>query len=271
VSPGLPTSVAAQVGRQPDPPSELLPREYAREDRMKRAIVIGASSGIGKELAIVLSQSGFAIGLMARRIDLLEELRSSLPNPAFSRQADISDPSHAITILENLIEVMGGVDLVIISSATGFINPDLNWAMEKNTLDVNVSGFTAMVNVAFRHFVQAGRGHLVGISSISAIRGNGLAPAYSASKAFMSNYLEGLRVRARQAGLPILVSDIKPGFVDTAMALGPELFWVASPQKAARQIYNAIQRKAKHAYVTKRWSIIGWVLKVLPDFIYAKL
>src|SRR5215470_16844670 len=187
---------------------------------MKRAIVIGASSGIGKEIAIALCQRGFAIGLMARRIDLLEELRSNLPNPAFSRQADISDYSCAMAILQSLIEEMGGVDLIVISSGTGFINPDLNWAMEKETLDVNVAGFAAMANVAFHHFVQAGRGHLVGISSVAAIRGSGVAPAYSASKAFVSNYLEGLRIRARNAGLPILVTDIQPGFVDTAMAQG---------------------------------------------------
>jgi short-subunit dehydrogenase len=238
---------------------------------MKRAIVIGASSGIGKELAIVLSQNGFAVGLMARRVDLLEELRSTLPNAAFARQADISDSSSAMPVLQNLIEEMGGVELIIISSGTGFINPDLDWAKEKRTLDVNVSGFAAMANVAYRHFLQAGRGHLVGISSIAAIRGSAVAPAYSASKAFMSNYLEGLRIRAQKAGLPIVVTDIQPGFVDTAMAQGQGLFWVASPQKAARQIYGAIERKAKHAYVTKRWSLIGWLLKVLPDFLYSKL
>ena len=98
-----------------------------------------------------------------------------------------------------------------------------------------------------------------------------MTPAYNASKAFMSNYLEGLRVRARTAGLPILVSDIRPGFVDTAMAQGKGLFWVASPQKAASQIYKAIHCQAKHAYVTKRWSVIAWLLKVLPAFLYAKL
>jgi short-subunit dehydrogenase len=238
---------------------------------MKRAIVIGASSGIGKELAIVLSQNGLAVGLMARRIDLLQELTSNLPNRAFSRQADIADHRPAMAILENLIEEMGGVDLVVISSGAGFINPDLDWANEKETVDVNVIGFAAMANVAFRHFVKAGSGHLVGISSIAAIRGSGGAPAYAASKAFMSNYLEGLRISALRAGLPIAVTDIQPGFVDTALAQGPRLFWVASPQKAARQIYDAIQRKARHAYVTRRWSVIGWMLKVLPYFIYSKL
>jgi short-subunit dehydrogenase len=238
---------------------------------MKRAIVIGASSGIGRELAIVLSQDGFAVGLVARRIDLLEELRSSLPSPAFSRQADVADCSAAMAILENLIEEMGGAELVVISSGTGFINPDLDWAKEKATIDVNVVGFTAMANVAFRHFAKTGRGHLVGISSIAAVRGSGGAPAYGASKAFMSNYLEGLRISARKAGLPILVTDIQPGFVDTAMAQGHGLFWVASPQKAACQIYDAIARKARHAYVTKRWSIIGWLLRVMPEFIYSRL
>jgi short-subunit dehydrogenase len=238
---------------------------------MKRAIVIGASSGIGREIAIVLSQNGFAIGLIARRVDLLEELRNSLPSRTYSRQADISDHAQAMAILENLIEEMGGVDLIVVSSGTGFINPDLDWAKEKATLDVNVTGFAATANVAFRHFVKAGQGHLVGISSIAALRGSGGAPAYSASKAFMSNYLEGLRISARKAGLPIVVTDIQPGFVDTAMAQGQGLFWVASPQKAARQIYEAIQRKAGHAYVTRRWSVVGWLLKVLPESIYSRL
>jgi short-subunit dehydrogenase len=238
---------------------------------MKRAIVIGASSGIGKELAIILSQNGFWVGLAGRRIDLLEELKSDLPNPAFPKQMDISDCSDAMDLLDNLIEEMGGVDLIVISAGIGFLNSNLNWSEEKKTIDVNISGFTAMANVAFRHFVQAGRGHLVGISSIAAIRGSGQAPAYNASKAFVSNYLEGLRIRISKACLPILVTDIQPGFVDTAMAKGEGLFWVASPQKAARQIYRAIQKKAKHAYITKRWSVIGCLLRVLPGLIYSKL
>jgi len=233
--------------------------------------VIGASSGIGKELAIVLSQNGFAVGLTGRRIDLLEKLKSNLPNPTFSKQLDISDYSNAMDLLNNLIDEMGGVDLIVISAGIGFINPNLNWGEEKMTIDVNVNGFTAMANVAFRHFVQAGRGHLVGISSIAAIRGSGEAPAYNASKAFVSNYLEGLRINASKARLPILVTDIQPGFVDTAMAKGEGLFWVASPQKAARQIHKVIQKKAEHAYITKRWSVIGCLLRVLPGFIYSKL
>jgi short-subunit dehydrogenase len=238
---------------------------------MKRAIVIGASSGIGRELAVILAQNGYSIGLAGRRLHLLEELKNILPGPAFSKQMDIVDHAAAMQRVEDLVDEMGGLDLIIISAGIGFINPDLNWLEEKQTIDVNVAGFAAVANVAFRHFVKAGRGHLVGISSIAAIRGSREAPAYNASKAFMSNYLEGLRNRAIKASLPIAVTDIQPGFVDTNMAKGEGLFWVAPPQKAARQIYEAIQRKARRAYVTKRWGLIAWLLKVLPDALYGRL
>ena len=238
---------------------------------MKRAIIIGASSGIGRELAVILAQNGFSVGLAGRRLHLLDELKNRLPGPACSKQMDIADHAAAMQRLEDLIEEMGGLDLIVISAGIGFINPDLNWLEEKQTIDVNVAGFAAVANVAFRHFVRAGRGHLVGISSIAAIRGSREAPAYNASKAFMSNYLEGLRNRAIKADLPIVVTDVQPGFVDTNMAKGEGLFWVAPPQKAARQIYEAIQRKARRAYVTKRWGLIAWLLKVLPDALYARL
>ena len=193
-----------------------------------------------------------------------------MPTQSLIRQIDISEPHKAIEELRGLISDMGGVDLIIISSGAGFIDPDLTWDKEKATIDVNVLGFTAMTNVAYHHFVRQGSGHLVGISSIAAIRG-GDAPAYNASKAFVSNYLQGLRYKVSKMNLPIAVTDIQPGFVDTAMAKGGGLFWVASPQKAALQIYEAIRKRKKHAYITRRWRFIGWALKIMPDFIYHKL
>lgn len=237
----------------------------------KRAIIVGASSGIGWELAFILAQNGYLLGLAGRRRHLLEELQNRLPGPAYSKQMDVADQPTAMKGLEELIDKLGGLDLIVISAGIGFINPDLTWAEEKETIEVNVAGFAAVANVAFRYFVRVGRGHLVGISSIAAHRGSREAPAYNASKAFMANYLEGLRNRAIKAGLPIVVTDIQPGFVDTAMAKGEGLFWVAPPRKAAQQIYSAIQRKAFHAYITRRWRLIAWVLKVLPDALYAKL
>ena len=75
----------------------------------------------------------------------------------------------------------------------------------------------------------------------------GAAPAYNASKAFVSNYMEGLRQKVRKPNLPITVTDIQPGLVDTAMAQGEGLFRVAPPEKAARQIHEVIKRRRKHA------------------------
>lgn len=236
---------------------------------MKKAIIVGATSGIGLELAKVLAHSGYSVGITGRRLHLLEKLKSELGENIFLQTLDVSQ-SGAANDLECIIKVMGGVDLIIISAGIGSIDPLLTWNKEKETIKTNVLGFTVMANVAWHHFREKGKGHLVGISSIAAIRG-GDAPAYNASKAFVSNYLQGLRYIAAKSKLPITITDIQPGFVDTAMAQGEGLFWVASPQKVAAQIYKAIKQKKKHAYVTKRWLLIGWALKLMPDVLYHKL
>jgi short-subunit dehydrogenase len=238
---------------------------------MKKAVILGASSGIGKELARVLSVEGYMVGLVARRVDLLEELARELPCDALIRRIDLTELPDAMNSLEELLWEMGAVDLVIISAGTGFINPDLDWTREQETIDLNVSGFVAMANVAFRHFCIQGSGHLVGISSISAIRGAAEGPAYNASKAFVSSYLQGLQQKTAKMGLPITVTDIQPGLVDTAMAKGEGLFWVQSAEKAARQIYGIIKKRKRHGYVTKRWRLIAWALKIMPDFLYHKI
>ena len=110
-----------------------------------------------------------------------------------------------------------------------------------------------------------------GISSLAALRGGRESPAYNASKAFESNYLEGLRQKIRKLGLPITITDIKPGFVKTAMAKGDGIFWAADADKAAIQIYDAIKRRKTSTYVTRRWRLVAWVIKLLPGFVYERL
>jgi short-subunit dehydrogenase len=122
-----------------------------------------------------------------------------------------------------------------------------------------------------RYFIKQKSGHLVGISSIASIRGNEVAPAYAASKAFVSTYLEGMMRKTAKAHLPIAITDIQPGFVDTPMAKADKLFWVASPEKAARQIFSAILKKKEKAYITKRWVLVAWVLKLLPRYLYKRI
>ena len=236
----------------------------------KNAIVIGASSGIGKSLAELLGLRGYSVGLAARRLNLLEEVRKEISTPCFVRRMDLSDASGTMTAMDELIHEMEGVDLVVVSSGTGHLNPDLIWDLEKETIDVNVSGFAAAANIAMNHFIKQGSGHLVGISSIAAIRGGKEAPAYNASKAFVSNYLEGLRLKATNLGLPITVTDIQPGFVDTDMAKAENTFWMASPEKAALQIFRAIRKKKDHAYVTRRWRLIAWLFKGMPGVLYKR-
>jgi short-subunit dehydrogenase len=238
---------------------------------MKKVIVIGASSGIGRELSKILSRNQYVVGVMARRIHLLNELRDEIGSDVFVERIDISDVDFAMEALTNLIERMGGVDLIVISAGTARLNPRLDWAIELEIIKTNIIGFTAMANVAINYFMEKGSGHLVGISSIAALRGGRPTPAYNASKAFDSNYLEGLRQKVVKARLPITVTDIKPGFVKTALAKGEGIFWAADAGKAAMQIYNAIKRKKSNVYITQRWTLVAWIVKFLPGFIYEKI
>ena len=238
---------------------------------MKKAIVVGASSGIGRELAKILSRNQYIVGVMARRVQLLDELRNEVEGTLFVQRIDVADVSPAMETLAQLINEMGGVDLIVISAGTGDINNGFGWHLENEAIKTNVTGFAGLVNVAVHHFTEKGSGHLVGISSIAALRGGRESPAYNASKAFESNYLEGVRQKLRNAGMPITITDIKPGFVNTAMAKGDGIFWAAEPEKAARQIYQVIKRRKPSAYITRRWVLVAWLIKLLPGFIYDRL
>jgi len=234
----------------------------------RTAVIIGASSGIGEALARELNSGGWRLALLARRLERLEAIRKTLTAETIVRGFDVTQPD-AATILEQLFDELGAVDLVIISAGTGH-NGILQRALDVDTVSVNVLGFMAMAQVAMRHFIKHRRGHLVGISSIVALRGNPAA-AYAASKAFQSVYLDGLREIARNSGHPIAVTEVQPGGVDTAM-LKPDRplpplvrrLFVASPEKAARQILRAIEKRKKHAYITRRYALVGVVLKLLP-------
>ena len=237
----------------------------------QKAILIGASSGIGAALAVELSAAGYELGLAARRGDRLAEVSSSLNTSCLIELIDLRAPEQAIESLRSLIQRMAGVDLIVISSGVGFENPSLVWGPEAETIAVNVTGFAAIMNVAVEHFVSRGGGHIVGISSIAAIRGHRVAPAYGASKAFASSYLYAIRHKFAQQKLPICVTEIQPGFVDTAMAKGDGIFWMVSAQRAARDIMRAIRQRRSHAYVTPRWRLIAWALRLMPDWIYNRL
>jgi short-subunit dehydrogenase len=238
---------------------------------MKKAIIIGATSGIGEGLAKILTENNYKVGITGRRTELLEALKSRKPNDYFISSFDISNTQIIDEKLTALVSKLGGLDLLILSSGTGDLNETLDFSIEKRTIDTNILGFTYVADWAFNYFEKQQSGHLVAISSIAGLRGNGVAPSYNASKAYQINYLEGLRQKATKLKTQIFVTDIRPGFVDTAMAKGEGQFWVASVNKASEQIFKAIQKKKKVVYVTKRWLIISLLLKSIPRIVYDRL
>ncbi len=237
-----------------------------------RAVIVGASSGIGEALAEKLAPDCEVLVLTARRLERLQTIANRLGTNVQARAMDLQQTQACVETLSHIIQEHNGVDLVVLCAGTGELNPALEWSLEAPTIAVNVTGCAALAGVSMRHFAQKDQGHLVGISSIAALRGSGRAPAYNASKAFLSSYLEGMRQWARQRGCKnIVVTDIQPGFVDTAMAKGEGLFWVAPARVAAQQIYRDIQRKRRRAYVTRRWRLLAWVFQLIPGFLYERM
>ena len=236
----------------------------------KKAIIVGASSGIGKAIAIVLAENGHTVGITGRREELLHEIKILYPDHIIPMVADATQ-SKADEDLDNLVQQLGGLDLLIISAGVAFINKSLDFTLEDITNQLNVVAFTKLANWGMHFFEHQGHGHIANISSVASRRGGRHAPAYHASKAYQSNYFEGLRQRFHKRKLPIATTDIRPGFVDTAMAKGNGLFWVATKEKAARQIYRALQQKKAVVYITKRWRIIGFIFSNMPKWMHKRM
>ena len=193
------------------------------------------------------------------------------PDSFVAKSFDITETTSIVQELDELTAELGGLDLLVISSGTGDLNENLDFAIDKRTIDTNVLGFTCVADWAFTYFEQQKAGHLVAISSVGGLRGSRQAPSYNASKAFQINYLEALRQKATFLNIPIAVTDIRPGFVETDMAKGEGQFWVASVEKAARQIYDAIINKRQIVYVTRRWQFVAAILQRIPGILYCRM
>lgn len=239
---------------------------------MKRAIVIGASSGIGRGLAQILVTNGYMTGITGRRVDLLNDLKSESPESYVVKELDNTKFETLERDLEELVSKLGGLDLLVLSSGTGKRNPELDYSYEKMTVDLNVSAFTQIVVWTYKYFEKQGYGHLLTISSIAGTRGNRFAPSYSASKSFQMKYMEGLIQKSKHSSAKINITDIRPGFVDTDMGNGAGAFWIAPVDKAVKQIYKrAVVKHQNVVYVTKRWWFVALLFRSVPSFIYKRI
>ena len=233
----------------------------------KKILIIGGSSGLGQKLAEMYAADGCRVGIIGRRENLLKEIEQKFPDQISILKADINDINISVQ-LTDLIHKMDGIDICIITASIAAFNHDLNISPEIKTIETNVSGFVKVLNTAWHYFKQKGAGHIAGVTSIATARGNKIAPAYHASKAFQSIYLESLRVKAKSEKSNIIITELIPGYIDTAMGKGDRMFWVASPDKAARQCKRAIEKKKAKAFITKRWWFVYHFQRLLPIFIY---
>ena len=167
--------------------------------------------------------------------------------------------------------------MLIYNSGFGDPSITLEWELDKITYETNVKGFIEIVHFAFNYFVKQGHGHIAATSSMASIRGNSWAPAYSASKAFMSVYMEGLHMKAKKlarknkSSSRVYITDIQPGFVNTKLAKGNKQFWVAPVEKVAKQIYQAIEQRKWRVYITRRWWLVAQLMKWAPGWLYHRV
>jgi len=237
----------------------------------KKAIIVGASSGIGLEVAKLLLTEGWQLGIAARREEQLLALKSTAPERIEAMTIDVTQTDAGERLL-TLVERLGGMDLYFHSSGIGKQNRTLETDIELRTMETNALGFTRMIDTAYRYFARQGKGHIVAITSIACTKGLGPAPAYSATKALQATYLQALEQQTRQRHLDIRITDIRPGFVDTALLSGTFRYpMMLRPEAVARDIVNSI-RKGRHVrIIDARYRVLTFFWRLVPNWLWRRL
>lgn len=239
---------------------------------MSKAIVIGASSGIGLEVARLLIADGWSVGVAARREERLQQLKAEALQGlrVETAQLDVTKKD-APERLRELISRLGGMDLFFYAPGIGKVNRELQTDIELATAETNVVGFTRMIGAAYHYFAEAGGGHIAAISSIAGTMGLGPAPAYSASKAMQATYLQALEQLINRQKQNIRITDIRPGFVDTALLTGQHYPMMLKPEKVAKEIVWAIKHKKHVRIVDWRYRLLTLFWRCLPKWLWRRL
>ena len=237
----------------------------------RRAVVMGASSGMGREVAMLLLSDGWQVGVAARRQEALDEIKNQFPQQVVCATIDVT-ADEASGQLIKLIETLGGIDLYFHASGIGKQNYELQPDIELRTVATNGMGFTRMVDVAYGYMAQHGGGHIAVISSIAGVKGLGVAPSYSATKAFQNTYIQALEQQAKMRHLNISFTDIRPGFVATALLDDEHSYpMLMDPKRVAKKIVKAVRAKKHVAIIDWRYRLLVAAWRRLPKALWRHL
>lgn len=239
---------------------------------MKRIVIMGATSGLGRGVAEVYARAGWMVGACGRNAAALAELRAAYPERVVTAAIDINAPE-APARLTQLIEKLGGMDVYFHASGIFRENPGLNLDEELAVAKTNVMGFTAMVSTAFTWLRGCGhRGQIAAITSVAGTRGIADMAAYSASKSYGSTYLEALEQMARRDGFPIDITDIRPGWTRTPL-LDPERRYpmAMNPDRVVAATVRAIMSRKSVAVIDLRWGLLTRAWRMLPRCVWTRV
>lgn len=236
-------------------------------------LIIGASSGLGHAVAVHYASCGWKVGVCARREEPLKELKTEYPERIEWRTVDVT-ADNAIKEVGDFIEYLGGIDIFLYAAGCGWNNPMLDFAQDDRTVQTNVVGFTRIVNAVFEWFARTGRkGQLCAITSIAGTKGIGISSTYSASKRYQTTYLEALAQLARARNIHLRITDIRPGFIDTALldTSAHRYPMLMSVDYASKRIVRAIDRERKVAYIDWRWHLVVVLWRLIPRCLWIRL
>lgn len=237
---------------------------------MKKIIIVGASSGMGRRLALDFARLGWRVGIAARREDQLKEIKAQNPDRIEYATIDVA-AQDAVDRFYNLIEQLDGMDYLVYAAGCGWRNPDLDEASDEQTIAVNVLGFTKIVNAAYKYYKRTAnvdRGHIACITSVGGTKGIGISATYSASKRYQWTYLQAIDQLAHQQHVNVAISDLRPGFVDTALLAGRRYPLEMSLDYVAPRLERAIMRAPRVKIIDSRWAIVTALWRMIPSCLW---
>jgi short-subunit dehydrogenase len=243
----------------------------------KKAIIVGASGGIGAALAKRLAREGYNVACLARREAMLKVLCDEInagdgEGRAIPYVHDVANYEAVPALLKQIMADLGGLDLVVYNAGIIFHDGPDSWNFERDrqVMEINTLGAMAWLDAVAPIFKQLKSGQIVGLGSVAGDRGRIGNPAYNTSKAALACYLEALRNRLTRHG--VYVMTVKPGYVDTDMVKSiKKTFWVVSAEQAADDIWKGIRKHKQEIYISSRWRYLMLIIRHIPSIIFRRL